>query len=168
LEANTVNCSLIRSYLQEHAAGTLPAYKAGWVVQHLAGCPDCTARLEEYHQEAEAIKAAAQAEAAEAAKVGRRRRRGRPPRNRIEPTGPDTAQTGDSRPEVAAAVPPEPALIPRASRRAALAEAVTPPHEESVPVQRPVPRTLQFATGALLVMVVAAAAYFFLLYRIGQ
>lgn len=166
-----MNCSLIRSYLQEYAAGTLPAYKAGWVVQHLAGCEDCSARLQEHHQEAEAVKAAAQAEALELAAKARRRRRGRPPRHRPE------TQSAEAEREVAVAVPPEPALIPRASRRAAMAaapepvppvEPAEPTDEESVAVQRPIPRALKWLAGALLLTAVGAGTYYLLPYWFGK
>jgi hypothetical protein len=38
-----VQCEQIRPLLDQYAEGTLPGYKVSWVVQHLAGCSDCTA-----------------------------------------------------------------------------------------------------------------------------
>ena len=42
-----MQCDQIRRYLEQYAEGSLPGYKAAWVVQHLAGCPACTTAAEE-------------------------------------------------------------------------------------------------------------------------
>jgi len=41
-----VQCDQIRPYLEQYAEGSLPGYKAAWVVQHLAACPACTGAAE--------------------------------------------------------------------------------------------------------------------------
>ncbi|MDF2626172.1 MAG: hypothetical protein K0R39_3 [Symbiobacteriaceae bacterium] len=40
-----MQCDQIRQYLKPYAEGTLPGYKAAWVVQHLAGCQVCAASV---------------------------------------------------------------------------------------------------------------------------
>lgn len=36
-----MHCDQIRPLLRDYRQGSLPGYRAAWVVQHLAGCPDC-------------------------------------------------------------------------------------------------------------------------------
>ena len=38
-----MQCSQIQPLLGGYASGSLPAYKAAWVAQHLAGCAECQA-----------------------------------------------------------------------------------------------------------------------------
>lgn len=45
-----MQCDQIRAYLDQYAEGSLPGYKAAWVVQHLAGCPSCTAEADAARQ----------------------------------------------------------------------------------------------------------------------
>lgn len=36
-----MHCDQIRPLLKDYRKGALPGYRSAWVVQHLAGCPDC-------------------------------------------------------------------------------------------------------------------------------
>lgn len=40
-----MQCDQIRQYLTPYVDGSLPGYKAAWVVQHLAGCSACAATV---------------------------------------------------------------------------------------------------------------------------
>lgn len=41
-----MQCEQIQGYLTDYASGQLPAFKAAWTAQHLAGCEACRERLE--------------------------------------------------------------------------------------------------------------------------